>query len=74
MDSKVVGALPEHYGIPKLPQGDYTIDAYDTTRDVTGKDQLASDPKSKTEETDTEDLIKREGNSIVVKFAAVRDE
>lgn len=61
---------PESYGIPNLPKGDFTVDLYDTTREVTGRDQLSGAEGGEGEG----DLIKREGNSVVLKFAAVRDE
>lgn len=64
-------SVPIYYGIPSLPQGDFTIDMYDTSREVTGKDQLGGGPSA--EGGEQEDLVKREGNSIVVKFGAVRD-
>lgn len=38
MESK--SAVPIYYGIPSLPSGDFTVDMYDTSREVTGKDQL----------------------------------
>lgn len=66
-------AVPIYYGIPSLPAGDFTIDMYDTSREVTGKDQLGGG-SSGTEGGEQEDLVKREGNSIVLKFGAVRDE